>query len=108
ELGPRVVPHHDAVLAHALTKLGNDVVRQQVCHVVARWSAAAVAGWWRCAMSWSTGTVGSLRACHFSPLAGSWAQNTSSRRWAIARLRSLAHLGTTRSGQRCMASCAQS
>src|SRR4051812_43507255 len=35
-------------------------------------------------------------------------QNFFSRPWAMARLRSSAHLGITRSGQRCIAKCAQS
>ena len=35
-------------------------------------------------------------------------QKTSSSPWAMARLRSVAHLGTTRSGQRCIARWAQS
>ena len=54
----------------------------------------------------STGRVGVFRAVHFPSVPST--QNTSSSPWAMARLRSVAHFGTTRSGHRCIARCAQS
>src|SRR5262249_30061794 len=63
-------------------------------------SAAFTAGDVRSRTSSSTLRVGISRAVHFS-LAPS-TQNTSSRPWAMARLRSVTHFGTTRSGQRCI------
>src|ERR1700687_6028993 len=68
--------------------------------------AALIAGDVRSAMSSAIGRVGVFRAAHLPSLAS--AQKTSSSPWAIARLRSVAHLGTTRSGQRCIATWAQS
>src|SRR3954469_5857678 len=49
---------------------------------------------------------GFSRAFHFSSPSSN--QKFSSSLWAIARLRSVAHFGTTRSGQRCIATCDQS
>src|SRR5439155_7877031 len=69
-------------------------------------SAAFTAGELRLRTSSSTGLTGVVRAFHF-PSAPS-TQNTSSTPWAMARLRSVAHFGTTRSGLRCIARCAQS
>ena len=69
-------------------------------------SAAFTAGDVRSRTSSSMERVGVLRAVHL-PSAPS-TQKTSSRPWAMARLRSFAHFGTTRSGQRCIARWAQS
>jgi hypothetical protein len=68
--------------------------------------AAATAAEVRSAMRSARGRVGVARGFHL-PLASS-SQKTSSRPWAMAKERSVAHFGTTRSGHRCMARCDQS
>src|SRR5260370_34329157 len=68
--------------------------------------AALTAGEVRSATSPLVGRVGVLTAAHFA--SDPSAQKMSSSPWAMARLRSVAHLGTTRSGHRCIATWAQS
>ena len=69
-------------------------------------SAALTAIEVRSRTSSSTARVGAGRGFHLPSLPST--QKTSSRPCAMARLRSVAHLGTTRSGHRCIARCAQS